>query len=179
MTPMKLYSWIFFSTLFLLISCSNKTRTIVETASKVEIKENSTISTDVFSLTYSWAGLGSNLGHLAPMFVVTGTHYDYSMRQNSYMGKQTIEPENVCEGELSDATTTKIIDLVKNIEDSMVYNTNAGVMSGGIYTIIIKYQDIDVEFKLHNASDPIAAKIVDLLNSHIPEEHRKLSMWTD
>lgn len=132
-----------------------------------------------FKLAYSHAGLGSNMGRLAPMFVVNGTHFKYTLEQNSYYGKQTKEPEDICEGNLSESTIKSIIELAKPIEDSLIYNTNVDVMSGGIDYLTVQFDTIDITFKLHNASNPIASKIAELLNVYIADEDRKISFWKD
>ena len=165
--------------LSLLCACSQSEKSEVASSKPAAAPDTvlDEISNDVFYLCYSWAGLGSNMGSLAPVFEVRGTHFNYTLQQNSYYGEQTKSPEKICEGEIPEATRNEIIGLVENIEDSVVYKTNIDVMSGGIYSIFIRYQDIDIEFNLHNASDPIAEKIVDLLNTHIPEKHRRLFLW--
>lgn len=129
-----------------------------------------------FSLRYSYAGLGSNMGQLAPVFRVSGTHFTYTLEQNSYMGEQTKSPEDVCEGDLSLETIQSILELVEPIEDSLVYSTNVNIMSGRIHHLSIQHDEVNVTFTLHNASDPIAEKVLNLLNPYISENRRKLRL---
>lgn len=132
-----------------------------------------------FKLTYSHAGLGSNFGKRFPTFRVKGRRYFYTLEQNSFMGESSLEPEFVCQGLLRTSSIDSIIDLVKNIEDTLVYRTNIGVMSGGIHYVSVDYKDIHVLFKLHNAHDTIAQKIVDILNSNINPSFDRLWIFED
>jgi hypothetical protein len=59
----------------------------------------------------------------------------------------------------------------------LVYKTNAGMMSGGIYNISVEAEKISVTFRLHNASDSTAQKMTDLLNSNIPAGKQRLWLF--
>lgn len=132
-----------------------------------------------FQLTYSYIGLGSNMATLQPLFTVNGLDYTYVLAQNSYFQKVTLKPQKICSGKITPDTRSTIIKLVKTIPDSLIYRTNPDIMSGGIYFMSIATDSIDVTFKLHNATHPIAQQIVQLLNSNIPEKVRALTIWND
>ena len=137
----------------------------------------STSLKDKFKLTYMYAGLGSGMGSKQPVLRVKGINYLYTLEQNSYYGEKTLEPDTICSGTLRQASIDSIIELTKSLGDTLVYNTNSSVMSGGIHEIIISHTEIDLTFRLHNASDPIAEKIVAILNSNLPVEVRKLWLF--
>lgn len=130
-----------------------------------------------FNLYYSYSGLGSGMGSMQPTFRVTGKNFVYTSEQNSYYGKPDKKPENICEGTLRNSSIDSILNLVKDIKDTLVYKTNVGIKSGGIHNISVKYEKINLTFRLHNASDSTAQKIVDILNSNIPADKQKLWLF--
>ena len=127
-----------------------------------------------FKLYYSTSGLGSGMGSMQPTFKVTGKNYVYTSEQNSYYGKPNKKPENICVGTLRTSSIDSILTILKDIKDTLIYKFNPGIMSGGIQNISVKYEKINVTFKLHNASDSTAQKIVDILNTNIPADKQKL-----
>lgn len=133
---------------------------------------------DDFKLTYMSAGLGSGMGSMQPTFRVTALNYIYTYEQNSYYGKPNELPDTICTGTLRMSSIDSIIGLVRDIKDTVVYRTTLGVISGGIQQISIAYNSIDLTFKLHNASESTAQKIVDILNSNIPEGQKKLWLFS-
>lgn len=130
---------------------------------------------DDFSLYFSHVGLGSNMGSMQPVFKVDGLKFTYTNEQTSFYGEQTKKPIKICEGEISESAIDSIIGLVDMIEDSLVYRTNVGILSGGVHTIYIHKGAIDITFSLHNETDSTAEKIVAILNAYIPDD--KLKLW--
>lgn len=131
-----------------------------------------------FKLLYSYAGLGSGMGSIQPTFSATGADYVYSLEQNSsFTGEFQKKPEFICKGKLRESSIDSIVNLVKDIKDTLIYKTNTGIMSGGIHVISIKNDKINITFRLHNASDPIAQKIVDIVNSNIPNDKKRLWLF--
>jgi hypothetical protein len=63
------------------------------------------------------------------------------------------------------------------IEDRTIYNTTLGVMSGGVHSIHIEYLNRSLTFTLHNASHPLAEKIITILNSNIPKDQPELWLY--
>ncbi len=59
----------------------------------------------------------------------------------------------------------------------MIYRSNPEVMSGGYHIIKIESDKTNLTFSQHNASDPLAEKIVAILNSNIPKGLRKLRLF--
>jgi hypothetical protein len=66
---------------------------------------------------------------------------------------------------------------VKDFKDTLVYKTNVGISSGGIHNISVQFEKTNVTFQLHNASDPNAQKIVDIINSNIPADKQRLWLF--
>jgi hypothetical protein len=129
---------------------------------------------DNFKLTYSCSGLGSGMGSMQPTFKVSGTDYMYTYQQNSFYGVPDKQPDTICIGTLRSSSIDSIVDLVKDIQDTIVYRTNLGIMSGAIQHLWVTHDNIEVTFKLHNANDTTAQKIVDILNSNIPANKKRL-----
>jgi hypothetical protein len=127
-----------------------------------------------FQLTYIYAGLGSGYNSMQPVFKVNGNDCIYTLEENSsWTGEFTQEPDTLFIGKFRQSSIDSIIDLISDIKDTLIYNTNPEIMSGGIHSIKIATDGIDLTFRLHNASDPVAEKIVAILNSNIPGEIRK------
>lgn len=164
--------------LVLLISCNSPEAPEISIDSKHlerKIQEPKKIPANVFRLYYSYAGLGSNFGSMEPDFEVIGRHYRYYLKQNTfYSDRAQKKPEFVCQGKLRSSSIDSILDLVKEIKDTLISKTDPGIMSGGIQSILIKKDTINVRFSLHNVSDPRAEKIVQILNSNIPADKQKL-----
>ncbi|MBL7727169.1 MAG: hypothetical protein JNM68_05770 [Dinghuibacter sp.] len=131
-----------------------------------------------FQLYYSYAGLGSNMGGMYPVFRVTGNNYTYTNEQNSYYGKPDKKPEFVCSGQLRNSSIDSILQLAGQVPDTLVYSTTPGVLSGGIHHISINYNQKKLTYTLHNAYDSVAAKIVHILNTNIPDGKNRLWLFT-
>ena len=175
------YFILFLVSLFAILGC-NKQATQEEynrpTKSNKSAQTSYLIDRDTFKLSYFYAGLGSGLGSMQPTFRVVGTDYYYNLEQNSsYTGEIEMKPQLICKGKLREASIDSIINLVKDMNDTLIYNTNINIMSGGIHSITVKYKKIAVTFRLHNASDATAQKIVDILNTNIPIDKDKLWLF--
>jgi hypothetical protein len=127
-----------------------------------------------FSLSFSTAGLGSGMGTLQPAFRVKGVQFSYTLEQNSHYGERTLESQVVCSGSIRSASIDSIITLAKSVGDTLVYRTNAHIMSGSISELAITDGNFHVRFNLHNDSDPVADKIITILNSNIPTDKERL-----
>lgn len=135
---------------------------------------------NAFNLWYSYSGLGSNYGSLQPVFRVKGPHYVYSFEQNSTLiGIYDKKPKYHFSGELRLASIDSILDLVKNLKDTIVDKWDSYIMSGGVHSIKVEFNEINVEFHLRNAHDSTAQKIVDILNSNIPIFKKRLWLFHD
>lgn len=146
-------------------------------SSKSESATKDSEKYDTFKLSYSYSGLGSGIGSMQPTFRVTGKNFVYTSEQNSYYGEADKKTENICKGLLRTSSIDSILNIVKDIKDTLVYKTNVGVMSGGIHNISVKYEKINMTFRLHNASDSTAQKIIDILNSNIPADKQRLWLF--
>lgn len=131
-----------------------------------------------FQLTYIYSGLGSNYNSMQPVFKVNGPDCIYTLEENSsWSGEFTQEADTVFIGKFRQSSIDSIIKLTSGIKDTLVYNTNPEIMSGGIHSIKIETNKVNLTFRLHNASNPIAEKIVAILNSNIPNDKRKLWLF--
>ena len=149
---------------------------VLVTAGVGPIKENAKQDHDGFSLFFSTAGLGSNMGTLQPTFRVKGLAYSYTREQNSYYGERTLESQAVCSGSIRRTSIDSIISLAKSVGDTLVYRTNVSIMSGSTSGLTIDDENVHVRFSLHNDSDPIADKILAILNSNLPPDKVKLTI---
>jgi hypothetical protein len=142
------------------------------------IKHDTDKEYENFELGYISVGMGSNQFSMQPVFKVKGTDYIYTMQQTySFVGEPIASPDTVCSGKIRKTSLDSIINLVKDIPDSVIYRVNHSIMSGGIHEIWINYKDISIRWTLHNAYDPIAEQIVAILNSNLPADKRGLWVW--
>lgn len=165
---------IYFFGLLVFFSCNSKTTAQNDLNPNELAKQVKNGEYEDFKLYYSYAGLGSGMGSMQPKFRETGTNYVYTFEQNSFYTKPDKQPEPRYNGILRNSSIDSIINLVKDIKDTLIYKTNAGIMSGGIHNLSVSFGKINVTFQLHNAYDPTAQKILDILNSNIPDDKEKL-----
>ncbi len=159
--------------LLLAISFSTALGCLVQT----EIAKKADEDHQSFNLTYLYAGLGSGMGTIQPVFRVKGPQFVYTLEQNSFYGKKTVKPDTIHTGKFSHQSIKMILDIIKPIEDTLIYKLNPNVMSGGIHEIGITNDSKKLTFRLHNAPDSTAKKIVDILNVYIPDGERKLWLF--
>lgn len=117
------------------------------------------------------------MGSMQPTFRVIGNKYVYTQEQNSYYEKSDKKPQAICEGTLRFSAIDSILNIVKDIQDTLVYRTNIGISCGGIHHISVRYEKTKMTFGLLNASDPRAQKIVEILNTNIPADKPKLWLF--
>lgn len=147
------------------------------------IKSNDSASSinskfDNFRLRYTYVGLGCNFGSMYPTFRVRGNNYVCSLEQNStYNTKYDKKPKFICNGKLRVSSLDSIINIVKNINDTIVYQTNNSSMTGVTHYISVKFENKHINFHLHNGWDSSAQKIVNILNSNLPSNKRKLWLF--
>ncbi len=141
---------------------------------KAEVKKNN----EDFKLSYISVGLGSNMFTMQPAFRVTGKKFIYTSEQAwIFKNKEIAKPDTLQLGNFRSSSIDSILSLVKEIKDSVIYKFNSNVMSGGIHYIDISSNKIKIRFELDNSSDPIAQKIVDILNSYILNPKKKLWLY--
>ena len=148
-----------------------------KTIGQTQLNKNNLEKYDSFELYYSYAGLSSGMGSMQPTFKVKGDSFVYTIEQNSYYGKPDKKTEYLCEGTLRILSIDSILNILKDFKDTLVYKTNVDIKSGGIHNIYIKYKKINVTFRLHNASDSTAQKMVDILNSNFPADKQRLWLF--
>lgn len=174
------YNLICFIGLFAFCGCNSRAAkeiSIIPIDSSLIAQENPLTEPGTFKLYYSYAGLGTGMGSMQPTFKVTGKNYVYTSEQNSFYGKPGKKTEVICKGTLRTSSIDSILNIVKDLKDTLVYKTNVRILGGGIHNISVEYEKINVTFQLHNASDSIAQKIVNLLNSNIPMDNQKLWLF--
>lgn len=130
-----------------------------------------------FELYYFYAGLGSGMGSMQPTFRVTNDDYIYTFEQNSFYTKPDRKPEIKCKGKFRKSSMDSISNLVREVKDTLIYKTNAGIMSGGIHNLSVTFGKRKLTFQLHNAFDSTAQKILDIVNSNIPVDKERLWLF--
>lgn len=168
-----------FSTITFL-SCGNS-----DISSTIKLKENFTelnpkIDIDSayndFQFSYYAAGLGSNMGSKQPTLTVNGNNFVFMLKQNSssWDGKMDLPTDTLCNGQIRYSSIDSILNLISELKDTLIYNTNPGIMSGGIFNMAITKGENTVGFKLHNGFDSTASQIINILNTNLDCSDRKL-----
>ncbi len=122
-------------------------------------------------------GFGSNMFDMEPVFKVDGTKFVYTSEEVWILPGQTkIRKDTLLIGNFRTSSMDSISTFTREIKDSVIYRTNAGIMSGSASYITIEDDVKKIKFDLHNASDTTADKIVAILNTYIPNTLTKLSI---
>jgi len=134
-----------------------------------------------FKLSYTICGMGSNSYSSFPAFHARGNTFEYTSEQNGFMEKNAkrATPVVICKGNIRYSAIDSIIALVNQSPELNSYSTNTGIMSGTINYLIVEIEGVKHEFTMHNAGNPIAKQVVDILNSHIPADKEKMWVWDD
>jgi len=132
-----------------------------------------------FELNYIYSGLGSNMNSKLPVFIVKENKFIYTLEENSsWNGEFSKTPDTICIGNFRVTSADSISQIIEGINDSQIYETSKNIiMSGGIDNILIKNEQKELEITLHNATHPTAQKIIDILNSNIPNQFNKINLW--
>jgi hypothetical protein len=132
---------------------------------------------DSFYLDYSYAGLGSNTGVPSLGARIEGTTFKLFQQQNScYEGQST--PEGlIYEAELSQDAILELGLLFTEVSDTSIYESNVSIMSGGVYTLVMRDDTKSFKMSLHNTSHRWAERLVLILNPEIPADLDK-KLWS-
>lgn len=128
-----------------------------------------------FRLEYVNVGFGSNMFEMQPVFIVEGTKFLFTSEIVWGTPGQT-EKDTLLTGDFRVSSSDSISNLISEIKDSVIYRSNIRVMSGALTSIVIENDFKKVTFSLHNAYDTTAIRIVDILNTYIPEKMGKLRL---
>lgn len=129
----------------------------------------------IFKLSFVTVGFGSNMFEMEPVFVVNGTKFTYTSEEVwAWPGQKEFRRDTLLTGNFRVSSIDSILNMVADIKDSVVYRTNIRIRSGSAGYIDITDDKRTIKFQLHNASHPVADKIVEILSSYIPEELDRL-----
>ena len=129
----------------------------------------------LFTLSYISIGLGSNMFEMQPMFRVKGNQFVYTSEQ-AWVSKDSGKPEvdTLLVGTFRTSSIDSIVHISREIKGDSVYKSNPGVMNGGIIDLSFSTEGRKLSFDLFNANDETAEKIVNILNTYVPDKYRKL-----
>lgn len=142
----------------------------------VTVRHPAARTTSDFKLRFQTIGFGSNMFNLGETFVVHDSIFLYTMEEVWIMPDQKeIEPDTLLVGNFRMSSIDSISNLINPIKDSLIDRyPNGLVMSGSACSMVVSNSEKKIKFWLHNASDSTADKIVDILNTYIPEGKQKL-----
>jgi hypothetical protein len=134
--------------------------------------------TSFFSLSFVTVGFGSNMFEMEPVFEVKHSKFIYTNEEVWLWkdeDKNKLRKDTLLTGDFRHSSADLIVQLISGLKDTVIYKTNAGIMSGSAGYLTITTRNKKVRFDLHNASDRRAEAIVAILNSYVPEGMEK--MW--
>jgi predicted amidohydrolase YtcJ len=130
-----------------------------------------------FNLSYVSLGEGKDVMRPQPEFLVRGTRFAFTREQTSFAKNKTYtKADTLFKGVIRLSSIDSIMNLIAPISDTIVYRTNTGTIKQGIQGIYILKGKKKLEFNLHHGSDPVAVKIIDLLNTYIPDKKQQLKI---
>lgn len=115
---------------------------------------------DSFYLDYSYAGLGSNTGVSSLGARIEGTTFKLFQQQNSCIEGQTAPEGLVYEAELSPDAILELGLLFAEVSDTSIYESNISIMSGGVFTLVMRDDTKLFKLSLHNTSHKWAERLV-------------------
>jgi hypothetical protein len=127
-------------------------------------------ATPKFHLYYGFSGLGSNMGSFQPTIKVKGTNFLYTYEQNSYYGEKNKRVDTVCVKAFRQSSIDSIIDIIKDLKDTLIIEYNFCIMSGGIHFLTIVNGNDTTGFQLSNTFHYTALKITSILNEYAPKD---------
>ncbi len=132
-----------------------------------------------FKLTYLSIGFGSNMFKMQPVFKINDSKFIYTSEEvwRRPNQKESLQKDTLLAGNIRVSSIDSILNIIKDISDTLIYKTNVSIMSGGMDDITISNNLKKVRFQLHNASDVRAKKIAVILNSYIPSNMEKLYLF--
>ncbi len=129
-----------------------------------------------FYLSYVFAGLGSNLGTFQPTIRIHDTSFVYTYEQNSHWGERNTRIDTVCIIKFRQSSIDSVVEIIKDLPDTTIFNSHPGIMSGGIHFLTIKNGNDTIRFQMMNTFDYTALKIADILNSYLPKDKQ---LWAN
>lgn len=128
-----------------------------------------------FTLSYISIGLGSNRWIMQPIFRVKGSQFIYTSEDVWYIkGAEKPKKDTLLIGNFRASSIDSILNISTEVKGDSLYALNLSIMSGGIIKLNFSTNKRKLCFDLHNSNDTTAQKIVDILNSYIPDKYSKL-----
>ncbi|MES2619013.1 MAG: hypothetical protein V4613_14135 [Bacteroidota bacterium] len=130
-----------------------------------------------FYLKYFFVGLGPNAWNKWPVIIVKGTKLIYTYQQtSSWTGEFSKDKDTILMTTIRLSSIDSIRNILGNLKDTSIYETNPGIMSGGSHYLTIAFGQDTTSFELHNTFHYTALKITDLLNTYLPSDKK---IWAD
>lgn len=140
------------------------------------IVANLNATTDSFKLTFNRVGLGPNMDELQPAFRVRNNSFLFT-NEEAWIFDKNVKP--AMDTLFSGFFRTSSIDSINSILLSLkkdkidVYKHYTG---GAIDYLEIVTQKRNYSFKMDNTSDTTAEKIIEILNSYIPDKTMRIRL---
>ena len=112
------------------------------------------------------------MGRPMPTLQIQNNKFVYTRKQNSYLGKRSKKKGLISSGSIRRSSIDSILLLINGLQDSTIYKTNPCIMSGGITYVTIAHGTDTTKFTLHNTSDFVVLKIVEIINPYLPKDKK-------
>lgn len=128
----------------------------------------------IFNLRYTSVPL--NPFEFGSEFTVKGNRFFYTYGEVWKLPKQNkITKDTLLVGSFRLSSMDSIANMIRQIEDTVIYKWDQHVVSGGsMVNIEVSTENKKLRFDLTNISDPVADKVVAILNSYISDKLGKL-----
>ena len=125
-----------------------------------------------FYLYYGFSGLGSNMGDFQPTIRIKESTMVFTYEQNSYWGEKDERIDTVFIQSFRQSSIDSILEIVKNLADTTIKESNICIMSGGIHFMSVTNGTDTTCFELFNTFDYTALKIATILNQYLPKDEQ-------
>lgn len=167
---------------FLMISCTSHQDEytgfrLVETSKIPDSLMIKTDSADLdfnFHMTYCVAGMGSNHGKKMQYFEVIDSLFVFTLKQNSYSGEPTLKPDTIQTGLFRSSSRDSILTLIEHLPDTAISKKNLEGKNEALISVVMQTKIKRVSISMLNCSDEIAAQIIEILNTYVILEDKKL-----
>jgi hypothetical protein len=116
------------------------------------------------------------MGSMRPNLKINGNEFVFTYAQNSFYKEPSLEPETLKVGVLNSGSIDSILAITQRFGDSLIYEVNPFISSGGIHIMTLVNGFDTTKFKLHNTSHLAFVEIIEILNPYLPKGKK---LWAD
>jgi hypothetical protein len=138
--------------------------------------ENVKVITDSFQLTFNRVGLGPNMDELQPAFRVRNNSFFFT-HEEAWIFDKKVKPamDTLYAGFFRTSSIDSINSILLSLKKDKI-NVYKHYIDGAIDYLEIETKNRKYSFKMDNTTDTTAEKIINILNSYIPDETMRIRL---